>query len=72
MPRAEAGVAAGVYSTSRYLGSIFGSVILSALLSARPHDVANLAIIFIIMFIAALLATLASFGLQSQPKPDAD
>ncbi|MCZ6875211.1 MAG: MFS transporter [bacterium] len=69
VPRAEAGVASGVYSTSRYLGSILGSVILSALLGAKQHDVDNLATVFIIVFIAALLAILAGLGLQSQPKP---
>lgn len=69
VPRAEAGVAAGVYSTSRYLGSILGSVILSALLGSKQHDVHNLTTVFIIVSVAALLATLASLGLQHQPGP---
>ncbi|MEE8305016.1 MAG: hypothetical protein V3S24_21565, partial [Candidatus Tectomicrobia bacterium] len=69
--REEAGVASGVYSTSRYLGSILGSAILGALLGTERHDVDNLGMVFVIVLMAALLATIASLGLQARPSANA-
>ncbi len=71
VPREEAGVASGVYSTSRYLGSILGSTILGALLGTERHDVDNLGMVFVIVLMAALLATIASLGLQARPSANA-
>lgn len=59
----QAGVAAGVFSTSRYLGSIVGAAVLVAFLGADGSDVGGLASVFVIVLVAAGLATLVSFGL---------
>lgn len=71
VPREEAGMASGIYSTSRYLGSILGSAILGTLLGAERSEVYNLGLVFVIVFIAALLAMIASLGLQAYPSVDA-
>ncbi len=63
----DAGVAAGVYSTSRYLGSILGAAILVGLLGANRSDTSGLAVVFVIVFVAAALATLVSLGLRARP-----
>lgn len=63
----EAGVAAGVYSTSRYLGSISGTAILVGFLGADRSDTSGLAVVFVIVFAAAVLATLVSLGLRARP-----
>jgi len=63
----EAGVAAGVYSTSRYLGSILGTAILVGFLGADRSDTSGLAVVFVIVFAAAALATLVSLGLRARP-----
>ena len=63
----EAGVAAGVYSTSRYLGSILGATILVGLLGVDRSDTNGLAVVFVIVFAAAVLATLVSLGLRARP-----
>ena len=64
----EAGVAAGVYSTSRYLGSILGAAILVGLLGADRSNTDGLAVVFWIVLAAAALATLVSLGLQPRPE----
>lgn len=61
----QAGVAAGVFSTSRYLGSIVGVAVLVAFLGADRSDLGGLASVFVIILVAAALATLVSFGLGS-------
>ena len=63
----EAGVAAGVYSTSRYLGSILGVTILVGLLGVDRSDTNGLAIVFVIVSVAAARATLVSLGLRARP-----
>ncbi len=64
----EAGVAAGVYSTSRYLGSILGAAILMGFLGADRSNTDGLAVVFVIVLVAAALATLVSLGLQPRPE----
>ncbi len=64
----EAGVAAGVNSTSRYLGSILGAVILVGFLGADRSNTDGLAVVFVIVLAAAVLATLVSLGLQPRPE----
>ncbi len=64
----EAGVAAGVFSTSRYLGSILGAAILVGFLGADRGDTGGLAVVFVIILAAAVLATLVSLGLQPHPE----
>lgn len=63
----EAGVASGIYSTSRYLGSIVGSAILAALLGTDPRDVDGLGTVFVVVLTAAALATLTGIGLRARP-----
>jgi DHA2 family methylenomycin A resistance protein-like MFS transporter len=59
----EAGVASGLYSTSRYIGSIVGSVALGALLTARPGHVGGFREVAVLVIVSAVAATLVSFGL---------
>ncbi len=63
----EAGVAAGVYSTSRYIGSILGAAILVGLLGTNRSNISGLAVVFVIVFATAALATLVSLGLRARP-----
>ncbi len=64
----QAGVAAGVFSTSRYLGSIVGATVLVALLGVDRSDLGGLAAVFVVILVAASLATLVSFGLGPRPE----
>jgi DHA2 family methylenomycin A resistance protein-like MFS transporter len=66
-PRA-AGVASGVYSTSRYFGSIVGSSAMAGLLGATPQA-AGFGAVFAMVVVAALLATVAGAGLDPHPRP---
>jgi MFS family permease len=63
----EAGVASGIYSTSRYLGSIVGSAILAGLVQPTESGANGVGTVFVIVLAAALLATFASFGLRARP-----
>jgi MFS family permease len=65
----DAGVAAGVFATSRYLGSIVGSVLLAPLLGAGDGAAAFTGV-FGLAFAAALLAIVAGLGLRDRA-PDA-
>jgi DHA2 family methylenomycin A resistance protein-like MFS transporter len=65
---AEAGVAAGIYSTSRYLGSIVGSAILAGSLGADRRNTDSLGSVFMIVCAAAALATVVSVGLRARPE----
>ena len=64
----EAGVASGLYSTNRYLGSVLGSAILAGLLSSDRSDLTGLDTVFAVVLGAALLSTVAALGLR--PRPD--
>ena len=52
----QAGSAAGLYSTSRYLGSITGSAIIAGILGASDMDVDGLSLVFLLSFVAAVVA----------------
>ena len=68
-PARDAGMASGVYTTSRYLGSIVGSALL-ARLAAGTGALAGPAFIgtvFVLVAVAAVLALVAAFGLQDRP-----
>ncbi|MEJ2290803.1 MAG: MFS transporter [Deinococcales bacterium] len=77
----DAGMASGVYTTSRYLGSIVGSALLARLAAgsgtaAAPATVgtAFMGPVFIMVAGAAVLALVAAFGLRERPaasRPDA-
>jgi EmrB/QacA subfamily drug resistance transporter len=66
--QAEAGVASGIYSTSRYLGSIIGSAVLAGLLGGSRREASGLGLIFVIVLTAALLATVVGIGLRAHPE----
>ncbi len=59
----EAGVASGVYSTSRYVGSITGSSVLAGLLSG-PN---GFHVVFVMVAVAAVLSVLAALALEDRP-----
>lgn len=63
----EAGVAAGVFSTSRYLGSIIGSSILAGILSSSG----NFHLVFWMVGSTAFLSVLVSLGLRDRPVSEA-
>jgi len=58
-------VASGVFSTSRYLGSIVGSSMLAGLLGPASDGVAGFGAVFLMAVAAALLSVLVSVGLQA-------
>jgi MFS family permease len=60
-----AGVASGVFSTSRYLGSIVGSSMLAGLIGA-----ARLETVFVIVVAAAVAAMVVGVGLKDWPAGD--
>ena len=60
-------MAAGIYSTSRYLGSIVGSAILAGLVQSSENGANGFGTVFVIVFTAALLATFTGFGLRARP-----
>jgi sugar phosphate permease len=64
----EAGVAAGVYSTSRYLGSIIGSSVIAALLSDSRPESSGYNAVFAMIVAAAVVATVTSLGLHDRPQ----
>jgi EmrB/QacA subfamily drug resistance transporter len=66
--RGESGMAAGVFSTSRYLGSIIGSSLLARMLapSGGGYDA-----VFALAVGAALAATLSALALADRPAQDA-
>ena len=63
----EAGVASGLYSTSRYMGSILGSALLAGLVTTAGSAVEGMGTVFVIVVAAALLATVAALGLRARP-----
>lgn len=66
----ETGAAAGLFSTSRYLGSIVGASILSGLLGPRPDDLSGFHGLFIVVALAGLGAALASLCMRDWPGAD--
>ncbi|MGI8915903.1 MAG: MFS transporter [Chloroflexota bacterium] len=67
VPARQAGAASGMYSTSRYLGSIVGSSVLPLLFTASVPSVMTVQHVFLLVVLAAAGAALASLGLQSRP-----
>jgi EmrB/QacA subfamily drug resistance transporter len=64
----ESGVASGVFSTSRYLGSIVGSSVLAGMLGPARDGLGGFVAVFAMAVVAALLSTLASFGLHGRSR----
>ena len=67
----QAGAAAGVYSTSRYIGSILGSAIMAGLLRADRGDAGAMGLVFVVVLVAGVLAAVVSLGLRPRPQIDA-
>jgi len=67
----QAGMASGVYSTSRYLGSIVGSAVLAGLLGSDRAGVDGLDAVFTVVLVAAVLAAVVATGLRPRPLADA-
>ena len=64
---AESGVAAGVFSTGRYLGSITGSSVLAGMAAAASARGSGYGAIFAMILAAAMIATVTSLGLHDRP-----
>jgi hypothetical protein len=62
----ESGVASGVFSTSRYLGSIVGSSVLGGVLPGSD-GVGGFGPVFLMAVSAAFLSAVASCALHDQP-----
>jgi EmrB/QacA subfamily drug resistance transporter len=62
----EAGVAAGVFATSRYFGSIIGSSLLAGLLGTAGGG--GFRAVFIMVAVAALLSALVALALRDRPE----
>ena len=60
----DAGAAAGVYATSRYMGSIVGSALLAGLLGSDRANVDGIGTIFVLVLVSALIATVFGLGLR--------
>jgi EmrB/QacA subfamily drug resistance transporter len=60
----QAGMASGVSSTSRYLGSIVGSSILAGLLASAPNGTSSFRMVFLVVTLAAMCAALGSLGIR--------
>ena len=68
VPAHQAGVAAGIFSTSRYIGSIVGSSALPALYSTGGID--GFMQVLTMVVGAACLSVLASLGIEKWPRGD--
>ena len=64
----HAGSAAGVYSTSRYFGSIVGSAILAGLIGVNRTNAGGFDMVFIVVAVSAFAAALAALFMV--PRPD--
>lgn len=64
----HSGVASGVFSTSRYLGSIVGSSVLGGMLGPAANGVAGFRQVFVMAAAAAFLSAFASVGLHDHPR----
>jgi EmrB/QacA subfamily drug resistance transporter len=62
-PSSQAGQASGLFSTMRYLGSILGSSVMAAVLSGATPPVTHFRILYAVLFVSALGATIAALRL---------
>ena len=63
----DSGVASGVFSTSRYLGSIVGSSLLGGMLGSVEGGLEVFGPVFLMAGVAAILSVVASCGLHDRP-----
>ena len=66
VPPEQAGSASGVYSTSRYFGSIVGSSVLAAVLGSGAGSTSGFGAIFLMVVIAAFLSMGMALGLRGR------
>jgi MFS family permease len=73
VPLERTGSAAGVYSTSRYLGSVAGSTVLAALFAGEvaAGEASRYTILFIGLAVVALAALIANTSIASRRIPNA-
>jgi hypothetical protein len=64
---AESGVAPGVFSTSRHLGSIVGSSLLAGILGLTEDGLEGFSLVFLMVVVTAFLSEVASLGLHDRP-----
>lgn len=69
-PRDRAAAASGVFSTSRYFGSIVGSAILAGLIGTDLTDTSGLDGVFIMTLVASVIALVAVLGMASRRPPE--
>ena len=55
-----------MYSTSRYLVRIIGSVVITGILVASDMDVAGLGLVFHLSFMSTVVAAVVSLGLRGR------
>lgn len=63
----NAGAAAGVYSTSRYFGSIVGSAILAGLIGVDRSDTSGVSQVFIVVAVMGSVAVVAALFMLPRP-----
>lgn len=63
----NAGAAAGVYSTSRYFGSIVGSTVLAGLIGVDRSDTNGVSQVFIVVAVMAAAAAVAALFMVARP-----
>jgi DHA2 family methylenomycin A resistance protein-like MFS transporter len=63
----NAGSAAGVYSTSRYFGSIVGSAILAGLVGVERSSAGGISEVFIVVAVMASTAAIAALFMVARP-----
>ena len=63
----QAGVAAGLFATSRYIGSFAGSIALARLLD-RGHGLAGFHAVFLIALAAALVSVVVTLALPARAR----
>jgi MFS family permease len=64
----QAGLATGISSTSRYVGSIIGSNILAQIIGSAPIELTNFRNVFITVTISACIALMMSWGIRDEGK----
>lgn len=64
----EAGAASGIFSTSRYLGSILGTVLLSGPLAPASHGLGGFRLLFVTLVVAAGASAVFSLGLPGRAR----
>ena len=69
MPGDQAGAAAGIYSTSRYIGSITGSSVLPLLYGVGSGS-EGFDRVLVLVLVAAVLAVVVSLAIENRPSTD--